>query len=74
LDSKYDQQNPKDIAKQVEFSSNFQQCKALMDIQIGLFGHWVSMISIQDFDNRLVKTGLVILDMLLCGSLHQQEA
>jgi hypothetical protein len=55
--------NPKDIPKQEEFCSVLQQCKALVDSQIELFGHWESVTWIQHFDRRLVKTGLVIGDM-----------
>jgi hypothetical protein len=70
--------NPTDIPEQEEISSILQQCEALVDSQIELFGHWESVTWIQDFDSGLVKTGLVIGDILtrwpLCGSLHQQEA
>ena len=33
-----------------------------MDLQIELFSHWKCVTEIQDFDSRLVKTGLVIGD------------
>ena len=39
MQANHDQQNPKDIPKQEELSSVLQQCKALVDIQIELFGH-----------------------------------
>jgi len=72
------QRNPKDIPKQEEFSSVLQQYKALVDIQIELFGHLEHLTQIQASDSRLEKTGLVIGDMQTqwppCGSLHQQEA
>ena len=56
-------QNPKGIPKQEEFSSVLQQCEALVDIQIGQFGHWERATWIQDFDSGLVEIGLVIDDM-----------
>ncbi len=72
------QQNPKDTPKQEEFSSVLQQWKALVDIQIEVFGHSESVTWVQDVDSGLVKTGLVIDDVesqwLPCDSLHQQEA
>ena len=72
------EQNPKDIRGLEEFSSVLQQCKALVGIQIESFGHWEKMTWIRDFDNGLVKIGLVIGDthpqLPPHGSLHQQEA
>jgi hypothetical protein len=35
--------NSKDIPKWKEFSSFLQQCGALVDSQIELFGHWESV-------------------------------
>ena len=72
------EQNPEGIPKQEEFSSVFQQCKALVDIQIGWLGHWERATWIHDFDSGLVETGLVIGDTQTqlppYDSLHQQEA
>ena len=76
VDTSYQENIPKDIPKQEEFFSVLLQCEALVDIQIELFGRKVT--SIQGFDSRLVKTGLVPGDTqtqwLPCGSLHQQGA
>ena len=72
------EQNPKGIPKQEEFSPVFQQCKALVDIQIGWFGQWERVTWIQDFGSGLVEIGLAIDDMQTQSppydNLHQQEA
>ena len=62
MDTNYKEQNPKDIPKQEEVSSVLQQCKALVDVQIELFGHLERALYILDCDSRLVKTGLAIGD------------
>ena len=73
-----DEQNPKDIPKQEELSSDLRQSETLVDIQIVWSGHWESVTWIQDFDSGLVKIGSVIGDtqpqLPPYDSLHQQEA
>ena len=77
IDGASHEQNPKGTPKQEEFSSVPQQYTALVDIQIGECRHWESVTWIQDFDNGLVKIGLVFDDtqtqLPLYDSLHQQE-
>ena len=71
------QENPKGIPTQVEFSSVLQQYEALVDIQIGQLCQWGRVTWIQDFNSGVVQIGLVIGDMQTQSppydSLHQQE-
>jgi hypothetical protein len=62
VDTTDEAQNPRDIPEQGESSSGLQQRRALVDIQIELSGRRETVIHIQDYDSRLVKTELVIGD------------